>query len=160
VDHRAEVDAGRRGARCGCPGGHDDDHTAVLRRDQHVPVTEAVDDDPLQHDGRAVHAAVGVAWLRERHVVVLAQVDPERLGARHHPGHVGVPAEQVVDELAAQCLLVADHVAPLGLVTVDEDTDGVVEHAEDRLGGAAHLLRVGRPHHHRQLPPQAPAADR
>src|SRR3712207_7754812 len=54
----------------------------------------------------AVGGRAGSAGRRERHVVGLAQVDPEGLGPLHHPGHVGVPAEQVVDELPAQGLLV------------------------------------------------------
>jgi hypothetical protein len=86
----------------------------------------------------------------------LAEVDAERLGALDQPGDVGVPAQQVVDELDPLRLLGTDHLPPLGLVAVDQHADGVVEDPQHRLGGAADLLRVRRAHHDRQLPPEPP----
>jgi hypothetical protein len=154
VQDRTQVPGARRAG--GRHGGDDDDHPAVLRGDQDVPVAEPLDDGPLQCGRRAVDRTLAAVRRREGHVVRPAEVDAERLGALHHPRDVGVPAEQVVDELAPQGLLVADHLPPLGLVTVDEYADGVVEDAQHRLGGPAHLLRVAGAHHDGQLPPEPP----
>ena len=74
----------------------------------------------------------------------LSEVDAERLGPLHHAGDVGVAAQEVVDELAPQRLLVPDHLPPCGLVSLDEGGDGVVEHAEHRLGRCPDLFRVAR----------------
>ena len=134
----------------------DDDHPAVLRGHQHLPVAEPLDDRAFQHDRRTVGRAVAVPQGDQRDAVRLAQVDAERLGPLHQPGDVGVAAQQVVDELGALRLLVADHVPPLGLVAVDQHADGVVEHPQHRFGGAADLLRIGRADHDRQLAPQPP----
>jgi hypothetical protein len=41
-------------------------------------------------------------------------------------------------------------------VTVDQHAHGVVENPQHRLGGAADVLRIGRTHHDRQLPPEPP----
>jgi hypothetical protein len=89
-------------------------------------------------------------------VVRLAEVDAERLGSFHEQGDVGVTAQQVVDELGPLRFLMADHVPPLGLVTVDQHADRVVEHPQHRLGSAADLLGVRRADDHGQLPPQSP----
>ena len=74
----------------------------------------------------------------------LAQIDAERFGPLDHPRDIGVPTQQVVDELDPQRLLLTDHRAALRLVAVDEDTDGVVERPQHRLRGPAHLLRIRR----------------
>jgi hypothetical protein len=92
---------------------------------------------------------IAVARREERDAVRFAQVDAERLRLLHQPGDVGVAAEQVVDELGPLRLLGTDHVPPLGLVAVHEHSDGIVEHPQHRLGGAADLLRVGRARHDR-----------
>jgi hypothetical protein len=138
-----------------CVAGDDDDHTAVLRGHQDLTVAEPLDHGALQHDRRTVGRAVVVARGDQRDAVRLPEVDAERLGALHQPGDVGVATEQIVDELGPLRLLPAEHLVPLGLVPVDQPADGVVEHAQHRLSGAADLLRIGGADHYRELAPQA-----
>jgi hypothetical protein len=75
-------------------------------------------------------------------------VQPEGLGPFHEPAHVGVAAQQVLDELVAQRLLPPDHL-PAGLgVSLGQARNSIVDHAEDGGGGDPHRLIVPLADHH------------
>jgi hypothetical protein len=154
VDDGADVTGPCRRRRSG-----DDDHDpAVFRGDQDVPVAEAVHDDAFEDHRRPVDRAGRLPERGEGDAVGLAQVDPERLGALDHGRDVGVPAQQVIDEFAAQRLLVAHRGSPFRLVTVDEGAHRVVEAAQHRLRCPPHLLGVAGAVDERQFPPQPPGS--
>ena len=77
------------------------------------------------------------------------EVQSERLSALDHPGDISIAAQQIVDELASQRFLLANHLTSCCLVPFDQDLDRVVDHAQHRIGGGPHLVPIPTPHDHR-----------
>ena len=132
------------------------DEQAVLGRDQDVAVAEPVEHDRLQRADRRVGVGQPPARRGQRDLVDPGEVQPERLGAFHQGAEIGVAAQQVVDQFAAQRLLPADQVAAGHRVALGERRDGVVDDVQDGRRGGAHRLAVAGAHHHRQVLPQPP----
>ena len=137
-------------------GGCQHDEQAVLGRDQNVAVAEPVEHDRLQRADRRVGVGQPPARRGQRHLMDSGEIEPERFGAFHQGAQIGVAAQQVVDQLAAQGLLPADQVAARDRIAFGERRDGVVDDVQDRSGGGAHRLPVAGAHHHRQVLPQPP----
>ena len=147
---------GRDPAGRGGVGGCQHDEETVLGRDEYVAVTEPVEDDRFQGADRRVGIGQPPARRGQGDLVNAGEVEPERLGPFHQGAQVGVAAQQVVDQFAAQRLFPADQVAARDRVAFGERRDRVVDDVQHRGGGGAHRLAVAGAHHHRQVLPQPP----
>ena len=133
--------------------GHDDD-PAVLGGDQHVAVADAVHDRTFQRADRRLGVREPAGGRGQRHLMRPGHVQAEGLGPFHQPAHVGVAAQQVLDELPPQRLLPAHHL-PAGLgVALGQAGDRGVDHVQHGVGGGPHGAAVPRADHHRELSPQ------
>ena len=108
---------------------------------------------------RALITGVGIiesaGGRGQRDLVRAGHVQPEGLGPFDEPAHIGVAAQQVLDELPAQGLLPSHHL-PAGLgVALGQAGDRGVDHVQHGVGGGPHGVAVPRADHHRQLAPTA-----
>ena len=94
--------------------------------------------------------------VREVLEELCVEVEPERLGAFHQGAQVGVAAQEVVDQFAAQRLFPADQVSARVRVAFGEPGDREVDNVQHRGGGGAHRLAFAGAHRQRQVLPQPP----
>ena len=85
----------------------------------------------------------------------MSHVQPEGLGSLDESAHVGVAAQQVLDEFPAQGFLPPDHLPAGVVVSLGQARDGLIDHVEHGRGGHTHGLAVPGPDDHGQLLPQA-----
>jgi hypothetical protein len=92
----------------------------------------------------------------QRDLMWPGHVKAERLGPDDELAHVGVAAQQVVDELAAQRLLPPHHLPARVVVALRQACDGLIDHMKYRGRRRPHHLTVSGADNGRQLQPQAP----
>ena len=75
-----------------------DDDPTILGGHQHVTVTDALHHGVLHCADRGVDVLRAAAGRGQRDLVRSGHVQPERFGPLDQPSHIGVAAQQVVDE--------------------------------------------------------------
>jgi hypothetical protein len=123
-------------------GGCDGDDEAVLGRHQNVAVACPVHDRLFQGADRRLGVAQRPGGRGERDLVGSRHVEPEGLGSYDESAHVGVAAQQVLDELPAQGFLPSRHLSAGVGVALGQAGDGFVDDVEHCRGGVADGLAV------------------
>ncbi len=120
-------------------------HPAVLGREQDATVLEACEQLARHLPGYGVGLVVLLRPLGHGDRVGAGQTKPEPFGVRGELARVTASMEQVVDELPAGGLLLADHEPLRVLVAVGEGVHGLLDDAEDAVrGGRARPPSAGR----------------
>ena len=145
-----------RGGRCSGrlrEGNHHDQ--PFLGGHQHVPVTEAVQDDSFQGAGGGRDRGKSLPWLGEGDLMGTGQVEAERFRSAHQLAQVGVTAKQVVDEISSKSLLLADQFAARLGMAVRERGHRLVQDLQERFGCCPHGTAVASSDDSRKLVPHA-----
>src|SRR6478735_6015531 len=108
---------GRVGASDGSAGfrvvGRRQNHdNAFLRRNEDVPVPEPVEHYAFQRASSGLDRGHPLSRSSEGDLVSACQVQPEGFGTLYQFTQMGIPAQQVLDQLATNRLLLADPRAP------------------------------------------------